>query len=328
MDAKFAGIERRGVPSNADMKPARDFLSTLRSRSESMGGELLKVLASPSGNLFAALRDQPPFHVPSTTAADLTLISVIGGSGNCVRKGEGETSQVHLRPGSTTICPTDGSFEWEWDFSITSLEIYIAPSILRRYSEEVLDSASVPRFHSMHGGNDAWISGFMQLVLQEARQDDSNRTELDSLLLQQIEDVLVRRLVERHSDAASAQRSNLRRVDRAGGLRPSTKRKIVDFVESYLSRDISLCDLATMAFMSPSHFRRSFRIAFGVSPYKYVVSRRLASAMHLLRTTELSIAEIAGLCGFRSPPYFATVFRTRFGAAPTEFRRRSRDRAE
>jgi AraC-like DNA-binding protein len=79
--------------------------------------------------------------------------------------------------------------------------------------------------------------------------------------------------------------------------------------------------LASAAHVSPRHFSRSFRRAFGETPYQYLLTRRLERASHLLRTTELAVAEICLEVGFRSVGSFTTTFRRRLGVSPTEYRR-------
>ena len=66
---------------------------------------------------------------------------------------------------------------------------------------------------------------------------------------------------------------------------------------------------------------RNFKISTGWSMHKYIARERLKDAKLLLGRDELSSMEIASRLGFRSPAYFATVFRRLAGMTPSDYRR-------
>ncbi len=74
---------------------------------------------------------------------------------------------------------------------------------------------------------------------------------------------------------------------------------------------------------SPSsayHFARQFRAATGVPPHQYVVTRRVERAHQLLRTSDLSLADIAASAGFSDQSKFSTHFKRVLGVTPRQFR--------
>jgi AraC family transcriptional regulator len=73
--------------------------------------------------------------------------------------------------------------------------------------------------------------------------------------------------------------------------------------------------------LSPYHFHRAFRAAFGAPPHRYLAEHRLRRAAHLLRSTSRTAEEIAGDCGFESATSFSAAFRRRFGVPPAMYRR-------
>jgi AraC-like DNA-binding protein len=79
--------------------------------------------------------------------------------------------------------------------------------------------------------------------------------------------------------------------------------------------------LARAAHVSPRHFSRSFRRTFGETPYQYLLTRRIERAQHLLRRTDLPVAEVCLEVGFTSVGSFTTTFRRRVGVSPTAYRR-------
>jgi AraC-like DNA-binding protein len=78
--------------------------------------------------------------------------------------------------------------------------------------------------------------------------------------------------------------------------------------------------LARAAHLSPAHFSREFRRAFGETPHRYLLTRRPERAAALLRTTDRSVADICLLVGLRSVGSFTTSFGRVYGVSPTAYR--------
>lgn len=93
-----------------------------------------------------------------------------------------------------------------------------------------------------------------------------------------------------------------------------------DLADGRYPQPLTVADLASAAGLSPAHFSREFRRAFGESPYRYLRSRRLERAAALLRNTDRSVADICLLAGFQSIGSFTTCFRQTFGLTPTAYR--------
>ncbi|MGH2983762.1 MAG: helix-turn-helix domain-containing protein [Solirubrobacterales bacterium] len=96
-----------------------------------------------------------------------------------------------------------------------------------------------------------------------------------------------------------------------------------DIVDGRYTEPLDLEGLARAAHVSPRHFSREFRRTFGETPYQYLLTRRLERARHLLRTTDLQVAEICLAVGFNSIGSFTTTFRRHVGISPTAYRRRN-----
>jgi AraC-like DNA-binding protein len=93
-----------------------------------------------------------------------------------------------------------------------------------------------------------------------------------------------------------------------------------DLVDARYRDPIDVAALARAAKLSPAHFSREFRKAFGVSPHQYVLERRLERAASLLRSTDRSVADICFGVGWTSVGSFTTRFGRRFGMTPTAYR--------
>ncbi len=78
--------------------------------------------------------------------------------------------------------------------------------------------------------------------------------------------------------------------------------------------------MARAAKLSPAHFSREFRRAFGETPHHYLLTRRLERAAALLRNTDRGIAEICFDVGLRSVGSFTTSFGRAYGMSPSGYR--------
>ena len=78
--------------------------------------------------------------------------------------------------------------------------------------------------------------------------------------------------------------------------------------------------MAQVAGASPAHFARAFAATVGMTPFRYVMTRRLARGRELLERTRRPANAIAIEVGFKTPSHFASRFRREFGVAPTEIR--------
>jgi AraC-like DNA-binding protein len=96
-----------------------------------------------------------------------------------------------------------------------------------------------------------------------------------------------------------------------------------DLVDGRYAEPLDLEALARAAHVSSRHFSRSFRRTFGETPYRYLLTRRIERARHLLRTTDLRVAEVCLAVGFTSVGSFTTTFRRHVGVSPTAYRRQN-----
>jgi AraC family transcriptional regulator len=100
-----------------------------------------------------------------------------------------------------------------------------------------------------------------------------------------------------------------------------SSQRLLAFIEEHLGSDIGIATLAGLAGYSPDHFARLFKQSFGLSPYQFILQRRVERAKALLRDRGHSIAEVAMLCGFASQAHFHTTFKARTGVTPGVYRK-------
>jgi len=93
-----------------------------------------------------------------------------------------------------------------------------------------------------------------------------------------------------------------------------------DLMDARYREPLDVPALARAAHVSPAHFTRQFRRAFGETPHQYLLTRRLERAAALLRNTDRSVADICLTVGLRSIGSFTTSFGRAYGMSPTAYR--------
>jgi AraC-like DNA-binding protein len=131
----------------------------------------------------------------------------------------------------------------------------------------------------------------------------------------------------------AAHRREIGRASRLDAVRPATRIELYrrlhrarDFVHAALPERLELADLARVACLSPSHFLRAFRGAFGVTPHAYVTGERMKAACRLLAGTDEPVTAVCLAVGFDSLGSFSWAFRRRYGLPPHAWREASRNK--
>ncbi|HEX7026586.1 MAG TPA: AraC family transcriptional regulator [Gammaproteobacteria bacterium] len=106
------------------------------------------------------------------------------------------------------------------------------------------------------------------------------------------------------------------------GLSSGQLRKVFEYVDIHLDREISLNELAGLAGMSGYHFLRMFKRSTGLTPLQYMIRRRMETAKELLTRTKLSITEVALEAGYENTSHFINLFKRYTGVTPAVFRRK------
>ncbi|SDD58883.1 helix-turn-helix domain-containing protein [Glycomyces harbinensis] len=93
-----------------------------------------------------------------------------------------------------------------------------------------------------------------------------------------------------------------------------------DAVDRDFAKPLDVPALARVALMSPAHFSRRFRLAFGETPHRYLQRRRIERACAMLRDTGATVTAIALAVGFDSFGTFSRTFTAIIGRSPTRYR--------
>jgi AraC family transcriptional regulator len=119
------------------------------------------------------------------------------------------------------------------------------------------------------------------------------------------------------SGAASARTAPFTRGARLGS---SSLHRVVEYIEAHLEADLSLSELAGVVGMNVFRFVRAFKAATGQPPHRYLMQTRVDRAKELLRTSDLSVSDVALRTGFPNPSHFAVTFRRIAGSSPRAWR--------
>jgi AraC family transcriptional regulator len=106
-----------------------------------------------------------------------------------------------------------------------------------------------------------------------------------------------------------------------GHLAPWQARRAKELLNANLCGDVSLASLAAECNLSVSHFAHAFRRTVGRPPHRWVMERRIDAVKGLLLTSRLTLAEIAGKCGFADQSALNRSFKRVLGESPGAWRR-------
>jgi AraC family transcriptional regulator len=230
--------------------------------------------------------------------------------------------RLHLtsgRPGDVAVIPAGLPTEFRRTardpVDVQTFAMLLDPALLRALAERAgTDPAAIDLIGSL-GGQEPAIERIAAALAQELRRDGP----IDDLYVESLATGLAAHLLREHTEQGR-RTSSMLGEEPPGGLSAAQVRRVTDYIEAHLEHGISLADLAAVANLSAFHFARTFKAATGVSPHQYVMGRRMERAKRLLTTTDLTLAEIALLCGFADQSHLARQTRRLLGTTPSALR--------
>ena len=208
-----------------------------------------------------------------------------------------------------------GFDDWSFD-RIHVLQLHLPDSLVRETFAELSNREPdcLEVFHVMNQ-LDPSTPHFARWVLKEAAAGPLPRLTVDTMIR-----MWATTLVTRFSNA-SGQPPVTQTVARQPRPEDVRVARVIDYIEAHLGEPLSVAELASVACLSAGYFSRSFRATTGEALWAYVRRRRGERAMEMLRTTRLSIAEIAYACGFANQGHFTECFKRQFAMTPGAVRR-------
>jgi AraC family transcriptional regulator len=222
---------------------------------------------------------------------------------------EGRDASARMPTGAMKIVAAGPRSSWRWDAGepLEVIHVSVGDDAVRAAAEE-LDVGGSPEVATHVGLVDPVLFDIGSSLAAELRADVRSLLAREALRIE-----LLRRFLVRYS---SAGRPAL--PPRAFGY--ATLRAIDAYVDANLAGDIRVAELAAIARMSSFHFVRSLRATAGVTPYHYVMERRLERAYALLRTGRSSILDVALATGFADQSHLTRLVKRRYGRTPGAIR--------
>lgn len=222
----------------------------------------------------------------------------------------GQWLRGHSSPGQISIMSANQENAWEWSSAIDSLHVCLDPQMLQRTARDI-DMSAFELVDGIGLENKA-IYNIGLGLLDELRGEKIG----SAAYVQALTQTFCLELLRGHCNVYPNE------PDERLALSPHKLKAALDFVESHLAQNISVEDIASAAKISPCHFAHTFRRAMGVSPYHYLLQRRIERAKCLLRETDAAISDVALATGFSSQSHFTACFRRTSQQTPRRFRER------
>jgi AraC family transcriptional regulator len=264
---------------------------------------------SPSSSLLVERRDLEPISWQSHLLDDQLFHfflkpAVIGYS---LR--DAATVKIPVAPGQIVFCPRKEWHNIRWDERISVLSIRIPDSALMEAARERLADRSLEIVPRQLVTDDRLTHLLLALDAERARGYSAGKLFVDG-----VEAAVANILLT--SFNAFAPRS----ISGKGGMAPRLLRRVLEFMNANMDKQIGLKDLADCAGLSLSHFSFQFRASTNQSPHQYMLRLRVERSKELLADSRLSVLDVGLEVGFRNQQHFATVFRNSVGVPPSVYR--------
>lgn len=221
-----------------------------------------------------------------------------------VRVGRHWQSSTH--PGLITIIPPATRIDWDIRGEVHSRSIHLGS---RFFTAAEPETAPKPELRFRCGVQDPLLTSAIEALERELRAPQQH----GSLYADSVSDLMALHLLRDNS-------ASIVLPARRGALPARALQRVMERIEASIEHGISLQALADEAALSRSYFSSAFREATGVTPHRYLTQRRLARARDLLRTTAISLADVALRCGFSSQAHFTQYFHRESGVTPSQYR--------
>ena len=220
---------------------------------------------------------------------------------------------IDVLPAYFTLIPSGKPHRGGWSIGSEVIVVHFSQSLIEQASNELLRN-SLSEVLAQSCASDPVLQGMGYALLREFKSGGIT----DLLYAESIGIVLTRHLVRQWTFLPQP------RIMK-GKLTAGQLRKTFDAIEEDLKNGPTISALASALDMGTHHFTRLFGRSTGTSPYQFIVRRRLTHACHLLKTTRMSLTDIALELGFVSHSHFTSVFRHHYGTPPSVYRLRAKN---
>ena len=266
-------------------------------------------------SLYAAILEEAPLNTTENPIKHPSIIYHLSRPTAVTRRIEGTRSEKALI-GPRRFCLTPGEVKTEWEHSghPEILQIYVRRSVYESavkemYGCEPAQAEMLPRFALLDP-----LLEQLAITIATALRDG---TVEDGIYVDTLANMIAVQLARQHS-----MQTHVRFGAAPRTLAAPKMRRLIEFVETNLDRDLSLERMANEIGVSALYLPRLFKSAVGQSPHQYVLARRIERARALLRDTDLPVVDVALASGFSSQSHLSNWFHRIVGVSPATYRKR------
>ena len=211
--------------------------------------------------------------------------------------------------GSCVIVPANTSQYAEWDKESGALMMAIDPQAFAQTIYEVVDPDTIellPLF--------ATPDPFLYQIGISLKSALTKQSKTSRLYAETLVNTLTLHLLENYCTTCSSLHECI-----SGQLPRYKSQRVIDYIDAYLDRDLSLKELSSLVQMSPHYFSQLFKASTGTTPHQYVIHCRVERAKKLIGQNKLSLAEIATQVGFADQSHLHRHFKKLVGVTPRAF---------
>jgi AraC family transcriptional regulator len=259
---------------------------------------------------FASLQRERPFEGRFRALSDCLMVLHRGGPVDVTFRMQGKTIPRHIPKGGIFFLPADHECDVSLHSELDTIHIYLRADLFADSRGDARSRAT--RLEPIFGQSDPMLAHLGEAI-GEVIRDNSGESSL-------FVDPLVNAIAKRFIALNFKERSPAQ-ARPASQLTSRQVRNLRDFVELELHHEIKLDNMAAVCGLNTEYFMRLFKATLGVSPYQYVIGRRVERAKALLCENGESLAEIAVACGFSHQEHMSRMFRRLTGVTPGRYRR-------
>jgi AraC family transcriptional regulator len=232
------------------------------------------------------------------------------GTAHIAQRREGQVHSACWRSSDLALIPAGEPSAWQIKGEPDLVHIDLDCELVNRAVQETFDRGMMHiALNNVMHANDPEIGLLANMLLRELSDHPVN----GSFYAESLANVLAILIASKYSNLS------LELPSCYGGLPKPILKRCIDYVQANLEAHLSLDQLAKQAGYSAWHFARLFKESTGIAPHRFVMNQRIELAKQLLRTTDLSKAEIALRVGFVDQSHLARVFKANAGLSPAEY---------
>jgi AraC family transcriptional regulator len=249
---------------------------------------------------------------PGYNTSTLARHSIAVHLGKSVIIGHARERSVRLdwfRPGDAIFIPTGNPIHYAHAETVDALYIDVLPAALNETAAQIGIDPQQLRLVEKLGVNDPFLFRIGNELLGELSSPLLGGQLYFEALSMQIMIHLLRNY------ATSSETPVPTESEDVESLRMRF-RPVIDYVQAHYDQDISLKELAHLVYLTPAHFSRLFKRAYGFSPYQYVIQQRVEAARQLLSDPSLTVTDVALRVGFADHSHLIRHYKRVIGTTP------------